>query len=130
MLLCHFYRGLSGAHSKRKINKIEMLQRRVARWVCNDYSPNSSMTDMLYNFGLQSLELQLFSMPVQMHRKSYCIPPALALVWTKCLSITLKFFEVMDKALLGKLSCTQTGLVYLALLHFFTSLPNTSCAHI
>ena len=39
----------------------------------------------------------LFSLPVQMHRESYCATPALALVgavaaaWTKCLSFTLKF---------------------------------------
>ena len=43
---------LFGAHTpKENINKIEMLQRRAACWVCNDYSPYSSVTEMLDNFG-------------------------------------------------------------------------------
>ena len=37
-------------------NKIEKVQRRAARWVSNDYSSYSSVTDMLSNLGWQSLE--------------------------------------------------------------------------
>ena len=42
---------------KENINKIEMLQRRATRWVCNDYSPYSSVTDMFSNLGWRSLGL-------------------------------------------------------------------------
>ena len=41
---------------KEKINKIEKVQRRAARWVLNDYSSYSSVTDMLSNLGWRSLE--------------------------------------------------------------------------
>ena len=37
------------------INKIEKAQRRAARWVLNDYSSTSSVTDMLSNLGWRSL---------------------------------------------------------------------------
>ena len=37
-----------------------MLQRKAAHWVCNDYSPYSSMTDMFSNLGWRSLELQRY----------------------------------------------------------------------
>ncbi|KAK3109083.1 hypothetical protein FSP39_022693 [Pinctada imbricata] len=40
------------------INRIEMVQRRAARWVCHDYSPYSSVTSMLENLGWRSLELR------------------------------------------------------------------------
>ena len=43
-------------YTKENINKIEMLQKRAARSVCNDYSPYSSVTDMLCNLGWRSLE--------------------------------------------------------------------------
>ena len=33
-------------YTKENINKIEMLQRRAARWVTNDFSPYSSVTDL------------------------------------------------------------------------------------
>ena len=43
---------------QRHINKIiiEKVQRRAARWVSNDYSSYSSVTDMLSNLGWRSLE--------------------------------------------------------------------------
>ena len=47
-------------YMKENINRIEMLQRRAARWVCNDYSPYSSVTDMLSNLGWRSLELRRY----------------------------------------------------------------------
>ena len=37
-------------------DKIEMFQRRAARWVSNDYSTYSSVTEMMSNLGWQSLE--------------------------------------------------------------------------
>ena len=43
-------------YTKDNINKIEKVQRRAARWVLNDYSSYSSVTDMLSNLGWRSLE--------------------------------------------------------------------------
>ena len=45
---------------KENINKIEILQRREAHWVCNDYSPYSSVTDMLSNLEWWSHELRRY----------------------------------------------------------------------
>ena len=47
-------------YTKENINKIEMLQRRAAHWVCNDYSLYSSVTYMLSNLGWRSLELRCY----------------------------------------------------------------------
>ena len=43
-------------YSQTYTQKIEMVQRRVARWTMNDYSPYSSVTQMQQNLGWQSLE--------------------------------------------------------------------------
>ena len=43
-------------YTKENINKIEKVQRRAARWVSNDYSSYSSVTDMLSNLGWRFLE--------------------------------------------------------------------------
>ena len=43
-------------YTKENINKLEKVQRRAARWVSNDYSSYSSVTDMLSNLGWRSLE--------------------------------------------------------------------------
>ena len=43
-------------YTKENISKIEKVKRRAARWVSNDYSPYSSVTDMLSNLGWRSLE--------------------------------------------------------------------------
>ena len=56
-------------YTKENINKIEMLQRRVAHWVYNDYSPYSSVTDMLSNLGWQSLELWRYDSRIAMFYK-------------------------------------------------------------
>ena len=56
-------------YTKENINKIEMLQRRAARWVCNDYSPYSSVTDMLSNLGWRSLELRRYDSRIAMFYK-------------------------------------------------------------
>ena len=44
---------------KHQINKIEMVQRRAARWCCNDYPPPppySSVSDMIDKLGWQTLQ--------------------------------------------------------------------------
>ena len=46
-----------------------MLQRRAARWVCNDYSSYSSVTDMLSNLGWRSLELWRYDLHIPMFYK-------------------------------------------------------------
>ena len=56
-------------YTKENINKIEMLQRRAARWVYNDYSPYSSVTDMLSNLGWWSLELWRYDSRIAMYYK-------------------------------------------------------------
>ena len=56
-------------YTKENMNKIEMLQRRAARWVCNDYSLYSSVTDMLSNLGWRSLELQRYDLRFTMFYK-------------------------------------------------------------
>ena len=43
-------------HSKHHISKLEMVQRRAARWCCNDFSPYSSVSDMVEKLGWQSLQ--------------------------------------------------------------------------
>ena len=43
-------------YTKDNIIKFEKVQRRAARWVSNDYSSCSSVTDMLSNLGWRSLE--------------------------------------------------------------------------
>ena len=43
-------------HTCVAINRIEMVQRKAARFVCNDFSRHSSVTSMLHNLGGHSLE--------------------------------------------------------------------------
>lgn len=43
-------------HTKRNINKIEMVQRRAARFICNDFGRVSSVTSMLKEIQLPSLQ--------------------------------------------------------------------------
>ncbi|MES9880859.1 MAG: reverse transcriptase family protein [Sedimenticola sp.] len=43
-------------YTQQNINKIEMVQRRAARWTVNDYSRQSSVTDMLSSLGWCSLQ--------------------------------------------------------------------------
>ena len=43
-------------YTKEIIEKIEMVQRRAARWLTNDYSPYSSVSNMLSNLGWRLLE--------------------------------------------------------------------------
>ena len=43
-------------YTQTNINKIEVVQRRAARWVTNDYSSYSSATQMINTLGWRSLE--------------------------------------------------------------------------
>ena len=43
-------------YTKQNTNKIEMIQRRAARWVKNNYSPYDSVSNMLDGLGWRSLE--------------------------------------------------------------------------
>ena len=43
-------------YTQTNINKIEAVQRRAARWVSNDYSSYSNLTQMINTLGLRSLE--------------------------------------------------------------------------
>ena len=43
-------------HTTQDISKLEMLQRRAARFVCNRYKRNTSVTNLLYSLGWPSLE--------------------------------------------------------------------------
>ena len=45
-------------HIQEDIQGIQMVQRRVARWVLSDYSPYSSVSDMLGRLGWRILEQQ------------------------------------------------------------------------
>ena len=48
---------LYGIHTPQwKVNRLEMVQRRYARYVCNDYGRTSSVTSMLKNIGWEQLE--------------------------------------------------------------------------
>ena len=43
-------------HTQNNMHKLEMVQRRAARWVTHDYSPYSSVTEMLHLLKWRSLE--------------------------------------------------------------------------
>ena len=43
-------------HTKQNISKLEMTQRRAARWVKNNYPPYESISNMLEDLGWRSLE--------------------------------------------------------------------------
>ena len=43
-------------HTKEDIKRIESIQKRAARWVLGDYSPYSSVTDMIGKLGWRTLE--------------------------------------------------------------------------
>ena len=47
-------------YTKENINKIAMLQRRATCWFTNDFSPYSSVTDMIGELGWRSLELRRY----------------------------------------------------------------------
>ena len=47
-------------YTKKNIHQIEMVQRRSARWVSNNYSPYASVSAMLSNLDWRSLEYRHF----------------------------------------------------------------------
>ena len=56
-------------YTKENISKIEKVQKRVARWISNDYSTYSSATDMLSNLGRRSLENRCIDARITMFYK-------------------------------------------------------------
>jgi hypothetical protein len=42
-------------HTSQDVNKLEMVQRRYARYTCHDYARTSSVTEMLKTLGWESL---------------------------------------------------------------------------
>ena len=56
-------------YTKENKSKIEKVKRRAARWVSNDYSTYSSVTDMLSNLGWQSLEYRRIDVRLTMFYK-------------------------------------------------------------
>ena len=52
-------------YTKENIEKIEMVQRRAARWVANDYSPYSSVSNILSNLRWRSLETRRYHYVLQ-----------------------------------------------------------------
>ena len=53
--LTQYGAALWAPHLKKDINQLELVQRRAARWIKNDYGWRSSVTDMLEQHGLESL---------------------------------------------------------------------------
>ena len=45
-----------GPHTQQYTHKIEMGQRRAARWTMNDYARTTSITSLLHQLGWQTLE--------------------------------------------------------------------------
>ena len=68
---------------------------------------------MVEIYGGVYIHLHVFSYPVQIYEKSFCMTPCVSHCGG-CVCKLLKFyFQVllMGKGLLGKLTCTRTGLV-------------------
>ena len=42
-------------HTKDKVNQIEIVQRRSARWTCSNFDRNASLTEMLNNLDRRTL---------------------------------------------------------------------------
>ena len=47
-------------HESKYINKLEMIQRKAARFVCNNYDRHASVTNMLNDLGWDTLEHLFF----------------------------------------------------------------------
>ena len=56
-------------YTDKNIDKIEMLQRRAARWVKNSYSSYDSVSNMLEDLGWRSLENRRIDSPLTMFYK-------------------------------------------------------------
>ncbi|MCG7865188.1 MAG: hypothetical protein JAY74_02330 [Candidatus Thiodiazotropha taylori] len=56
-------------YTKENKDKIEMVQRRAARWVSNDYYTYSSVTEMIGNLGWRSLENRRYDARLIMFHK-------------------------------------------------------------
>lgn len=58
-------------YTKTNIHKVEMVQRRAIRWINQDYSPLSSVTDMQKKMGWRSLEHRRLDARIIMFYKIY-----------------------------------------------------------
>ena len=54
--VCEYGSVAWSPYTQKDINCVEFVQRRAARFVCNDYRPTSSVNTMLSNLGWQDLE--------------------------------------------------------------------------
>ena len=59
-------------YTDKNIESIEMVQRRAARWVSNQYSSYDSVTGMLSNLGWRSLEYRRNDSRLAMFYKIQC----------------------------------------------------------
>ena len=58
-------------YKKENKDKIEMVQRRAARWVSYDYCTYSSVTEMMSNLGWRSLENRCYDAHLLMFYKIF-----------------------------------------------------------
>ena len=65
-------------HQLNNIQALEKIQRRAARWVMNDYSGHSSVSDMLHNLNWQPLQVRRRINRLQMFYKAIHHPMALS----------------------------------------------------
>ena len=56
-------------YTKENKYKIELVQRRAARWVSNDYPTYSSVTEMMSNLGWRSLENRRYDVRLLIYDK-------------------------------------------------------------
>ena len=54
--LVEYASSVLSSYTKSNVDKLEMIQRRAARWTSNNYSPYASVTKMLQSLGWRSLE--------------------------------------------------------------------------
>ena len=62
------------AHTAEHCNKIEMVQRRAARYACNRYHNTSSVTDMLQTLTWPSLQQRRLKTKLIMFYKIVAVP--------------------------------------------------------
>ena len=55
-LLVEYSSSVWSPYTKSNIARLEMIQRRAARWTLSEYSPYASVTQMLQSLGWRSLE--------------------------------------------------------------------------
>ena len=66
-----YARSVWNPHTKCNVDKIQMVQRRAARFVCHDYSRYSHVSTMINALGWESLEQRRLNNQVCMFYKIY-----------------------------------------------------------